>query len=82
MPVERRQYPRRRAKITATLVVDGGVERAPVSITDISEAGARVQLSAPITVWGELYMLVPDHTLQPCRLVWHQDGTMGLSFSP
>jgi len=82
MTTERRKYPRTPAKIEATLVLGDGVDRIPGAITDISGAGARVSVDDPAKVSGPFYMLVPEHGLQPCRLVWRRKGTMGLSFKP
>jgi hypothetical protein len=80
MEFERRKHVRLPVKIGATLVAGGGLDRMAVAITDISDAGAGLAFRPSSPLHGDIYMLVPDNTLQPCRLVWHQDGRFGLSF--
>ena len=80
MEPERRRQMRHPVKISATLVAGDGLDRMAVAITDISDAGAGLAFRPSSSLHGEIYMLIPDNTLQPCRLVWHQDGRFGLSF--
>ena len=80
MELERRKHVRHSTKIVATLVAGDGLDRMAVAITDLSGAGAGLAFKPISPLHGEIYMLVPDNTLQPCRLVWHQDGRFGLSF--
>lgn len=80
MEFERRKHVRHHVKISATLVAGDGLDRIAVAITDISDAGAGLAFKPSSSLHGEIYMLVPDNTLQPCRLVWRQDGRFGLSF--
>ena len=80
MDFERRKHVRLPVKISATLVAGGGLDRMAVAVTDISDAGAGLAFKPSSVLHGEIYMLVPDNTLQPCRIVWHQDGRFGLSF--
>jgi len=82
MSIERRKHPRTPAKIEATVVLGDGVERLSAAITDISGAGARVSLPDPGRITEAFYMLVPEHGLQPCRMVWRRRGVMGVSFKP
>ena len=82
MQKERRKHPRTPAKIEATLVLGDGVDRISGAITDISGAGARVRVTDPVPMAESFYMLVPEHGLQPCRLVWRRRGVMGISFKP
>lgn len=80
MTAERRKHPRQQTKISATLVARDGLARIPVAITDVSLGGARVHYPADLEPIGELYLLVPEHSIWPCRLVWHQHPSLGLRF--
>ena len=80
MEHERRRQRRHPVTISATLVAGDGRDRMSVAITDISDAGAGLAFKPTSPLHGGIYMLIPDNTLQPCRLVWHQDGRFGLSF--
>ena len=82
MTTERRKQPRTPVRIDATLVLGDGTERIVGAITDLSGAGARVLVEDASVVSGPFYMLVPEHGLQPCRLIWRSNGSMGLSFKP
>lgn len=80
MEPERRRQVRHPVKISATLVAGNGLDRMAVAITDMSDLGARLAFRPSFPLHGEIYMLIPNNTLQPCRLVWHQDERFGLSF--
>lgn len=80
MQTERRKHPRTSVRLNAVVVLGEGVERLAGAVTDISEAGARLHLDHPPRMAGAFYILLPEHGLHPCQLVWRSNGSMGLSF--
>jgi len=79
-PIERRARPRRPANITATVVYDDGRTRVEGKIRNVSEGGARLEMSPQGALPENFYMLMPEHRMQPCTIVWHDDGSFGLIF--
>jgi len=77
---ERRKSDRVLTNIPATVVFDDGRARLCASMRNLSATGAKVRLSEPAGLSGEVYMLIPSHRLQPCRLVWQADDEAGLAF--
>ncbi len=80
MTTDRRRHVRRQVQIAATIVIDDGTKRLPGTIRDISAGGARVLSSEAAELPEHFYMLVPEHALQDCRVVWREPGCLGLSF--
>ena len=77
---ERRRVPRTVANIGVVVVSDGGVARRPAKIRNVSPAGAKVTLPAGEPLTGEVYLLLPDHQMQPCKPVWSEDDDVGVSY--
>lgn len=78
--VERRSRVRQSVNIEATVVSDDGVTRLEGRIRNVSAGGARLELASGHDVPSSFYMLLPDHRLQPCSIVWNADGSFGLAF--
>ncbi|HEY4201914.1 MAG TPA: PilZ domain-containing protein [Devosiaceae bacterium] len=80
-PFERRGAYRRNTDITATVVFDSGRGRVTARMKNLSETGARIELSSLSDLPEDFYMLIAEHGMQPCRIVWKEGSVMGLAFS-
>jgi hypothetical protein len=78
--LERRNSARFRTNLPATVVIADGRVRLSACMRNLSDTGAKVRLAGAAEISGEFYMLIPDHRLQPCRLVWRTGDEMGLAF--
>jgi hypothetical protein len=78
--LDRRNSARFRINLPATVVTGNGRVRLSASMRNLSDTGAKVRLAGAADLSGELYMLIPAHRLQPCRLVWQAGDEMGLAF--
>ena len=78
---ERRAKTRRLVNLSATVVYDDGLARIPGTIRDVSSVGARLELVSLTNLPKTFYMLLPEHRVQPCSVVWQTDRSLGLAFS-
>ena len=78
--MERRAMQRQRTDLVATIVTDEGVTRFDGAVLDMTPIGARVSVPAGHVLPDSFYMLMPDHSLQPCRIVWRDGMSAGLKF--
>jgi hypothetical protein len=77
---ERRALPREAVHLEATIVVGGGVVRFDGAVLNMTAKGARVDVPSNHELPDSFYMLMPDHRLQPCRIVWRDGMRVGLQF--
>jgi hypothetical protein len=77
---ERRALPREAVHLEATIVIAGGVVRFDGAVLNMTAAGARVDVPPNHDLPDSFYMLMPDHRLQPCRIVWRDGMRVGLQF--
>jgi len=77
---ERRRHHREDVKLPATLVADAGLSRTQTVIINVSDLGAAINAGDAADVPNDFYMLVPDHRLQPCRVVWRDGQVIGVEF--
>ena len=77
---ERRALPREAVHLEATIVVGGGVVRFDGAVLNMTERGARINVPSNHDLPDSFYMLMPDHRLQPCRIVWRDGMRVGLQF--
>jgi hypothetical protein len=83
VPTERRQSLRLGVTIPALIYTGDGVPLCPCTVLDVSQGGGRIRLEANA--------LLPDHFVllftyagtvrRACRVVWRQDGYIGVAFS-
>jgi len=79
-PPGRRQFGRRPAFKSATIVQDGGA-RLAATVIDLSEAGARIKIARPEAVENEFYLEIPENDfIVKCRMVHMQDTSIGAVF--
>ncbi|HTO27246.1 MAG TPA: PilZ domain-containing protein [Devosia sp.] len=77
---ERRALPREAVHLEATIVTAGGVIRFGGAVLNMTAMGARVDVPPNHELPNRFYMLMPDHRMQPCRIVWRDGIHVGLQF--
>jgi hypothetical protein len=77
---ERRSIQRERVDLIATIVLDTGVTRLDGAVFDMTRTGARVAVNPDLNLPEDFYLLLPDHRMQPCRMVWRDGMSVGLRF--
>ena len=83
VPTERRQSPRLGVTIPALIYTGGGVPLCPCTVLDVSQGGGRIRLEAN-TLLPDHFVLLFTHAgtvRRACRVVWRQDGYIGVAFS-
>lgn len=50
------------------------------AVLDMTNTGARVAVHPDLNLPEEFYLLLPDHQMQPCRIVWRDGMSVGLRF--
>jgi PilZ domain len=78
--VERRLSPRRNTRIEAKIAFDGGRSVRSCVIRNVSETGARLELSSVSGVPETFDLLIAGHAPQPCRVVWRALREMGVAY--
>ena len=80
-PPERRQFGRRSAFKSATIVQDGG-SRLSATVLDLSQGGARIRVAQPEAIGKEFYLEIPQNDfIVKCGLVHMQDTSIGAVFT-
>jgi len=79
--LEQRLSPRRNTMIPATIAFNGGRARVQCIIRNISDTGAKLEVKGVGQVPAAFDLLVPEHSPQPCRVVWRAMREMGVSFA-
>jgi hypothetical protein len=76
---ERRRSPRKKVLKTGYIVFSDKVPKLECAVRDISETGARVQVSTTFGLPANFDFIL-DGVRRPCRVVWRTDTRMGLAF--
>ena len=80
---KRVHQPRLPTNMKARIIVPGQVAPAPCKITNISPAGARLQIETqwilPRSFW---LRIVGDASLHYCMMVWRKGEEVGVDFRP
>jgi len=77
---ERRALKRELVDLVATIVIDEGVTRVDGAVLNLSGSGARVAVHPHYALPSRFYLLLPDHRMQPCRIIWRDGMSVGLQF--
>ena len=77
---ERRALPREMVHLEATIVTVDGVVRFDGAVLNMADTGARVDIPPDYELPESFYMLMPNHRMQPCRLVWREGKRVGIRF--
>lgn len=77
---ERRMVHRERVDLIATIVTDEGITRLDGAVFDMTRTGARIVVHPNLDLPEDFYLLLPDHQMQPCRIVWRDGTAVGVQF--
>lgn len=77
---DRRQHRRQAVQVAALAVIQDGVERLHATIVDASASGARLVVRDAAKLPSSFYLLIPEHRIQPCRVVWRKGQAAGVSY--
>ncbi|WP_414650130.1 PilZ domain-containing protein [Devosia sp.] len=77
---DRRRHLRTAVHQRALAVLNDGVCRLEATVVDVSIAGAKLVIDEVEELPDAFYMLLPDHRLQPCRLVWRSGRYAGVRY--
>ena len=76
---DRRRHVRQPTRIEATAVATDGLARLQLHLVNRSRSGAMLEL-AEAKVLPEQFVLLFDHRVEPCELVWQQGTLAGVHF--
>jgi hypothetical protein len=77
---EKRLAPRRNTAIAAKIVFNGGRSRVDCIIRNLSESGARLELTSVGSIPQTFDLIAPGHHPLPCRVVWRALKELGIQF--
>jgi hypothetical protein len=77
--LERRIAPRRNTTIQATIAF-GFSTTIPCIIRNVSETGAKLEVSKVTGIPDRFDLIVPGHRPQPCRVAWRAMKEMGVEY--
>jgi len=80
LSLERRIAPRRNTTLPATIVFNGGRASLPCVVRNVSESGAKLQVSSVAGVPNSFDLLVEGHRPQSCRIVWRSLKEIGVAY--
>jgi hypothetical protein len=78
---DRRRHPRQPVRLQALAVANDGLSRLETTIVDMSISGAKLEMDDAEQLPTSFYMLLPQHRLQPCRLVWRSGRYAGVAYA-
>lgn len=61
--------------------MNDGLRRVQTTIVDVSFSGGKLEMDDADELTPSFYMLLPQHRLQPCRLVWRSGRYVGVSYA-
>ena len=59
---------------------DNAVVRVDGVVFDMTRTGARVTVHQDCRLPQDFYMLLPNHQMQPCRIIWRDGANLGVQF--
>jgi hypothetical protein len=79
--MERRQYPRMRTLKSARILFNHHHSAIDCTVRNLSQHGARLDVASALGIPDEFDVIFDaDHTIRPCRLVWHKEKQLGVEF--
>jgi hypothetical protein len=81
--MERRRQPRRRSLKGARILLNHHHSVIDCTVRNFSSLGACLEVPSTIGI-PEVFDLVyeSDHSVHPCRIVWHREQRLGVEFVP
>ncbi len=80
-PTDRRRHERRTIDMPILAVLGNGLRRLNATLVNVSQSGAMLKFGERTELPENFYLLIPDHKLQPCRVVWHKSELAGVSYT-
>jgi len=80
LTLERRIAPRRNTVLPATIVFNGGRTVLSCIIRNVSETGAKLQVSSVAAIPVSFDLLVDGHRPHACRVVWRSLKEIGVAY--
>jgi hypothetical protein len=80
MRLEKRLSPRRNTMIEAEIVFDSGRRRLRCIIRNLSDSGAKLEVTSVAGVPNTFDLIAPRHHPHACRVVWRSLKEMGVEF--
>ncbi len=77
--IDRRADGRGFVEISAMAVAGEGLVRIPLRIVNLSLTGAMLELEERVDL-PQRFVLLFNHTAEPCRLIWQQGAVAGVQF--
>jgi hypothetical protein len=81
MRLEKRLSPRRNTMIEALVIFDAGRRRMPCIIRNLSDTGAKLEVSSVAGVPNTFDLIAPGHRPHACRVAWRSLREMGVEFT-
>lgn len=78
--MDRRALPREPVELDATIVSDDGLQRVEGTLINMTTGRATIVIPVSCPIPFKFYLLMQDHRLQPCHIVWRQGQLAGLQF--
>ena len=76
----RRAAPRVDTNLPVVIVHDDGVARESGDVQNWSRIGAKIAADGAGRLPEDFYLLMPEHRMEVCRVVWRKNGEMGVAF--
>jgi hypothetical protein len=77
---ERRAAPRLDTDLPVIIVHGDGVARQNGDLQNLSPLGARIAVEAAQALPEKFYLLMPEHRMEVCKVVWRKNQEMGVAF--
>jgi hypothetical protein len=77
---ERRLNPRRNTAIAAHVAFNGGRSQMACIIRDLSDGGAKLEVTSVRDIPPTFDLLIPGHRPIPCRVAWRAMKELGIAF--
>lgn len=80
LTLEKRIAPRRNTTIPAVIVFNAGQSRMECVIRNLSDTGAKLEVSSVKAIPQTFDLMVPRHRPQSCRVAWRSIRELGIEF--
>ena len=77
---EKRIAPRRSTMIPAIIIYNAGQSRMECVIRNLSDTGAKIEVSSVKSIPQAFDLMVPRHRPQSCRVAWRAMRELGVEF--
>jgi len=78
---DRRRHERRQIDLPILAVLESGVRRLNATLVNVSQSGAMLKFGEETELPESFYLLIPQHRLQPCTIVWRESNLAGVSYT-